>query len=86
MVEAETAFRAALALDPSLVTARYNLGVTLLKMSRDAEGRAALTAYLTEPDGKAPDVATARRLVENLAGPARTMRRTIRPPRSMGAR
>jgi thiol-disulfide isomerase/thioredoxin len=62
--EAEEEFRAALALDSTLVVARYNLGIALMRQSRDAEGAAELKAFLdTGPRG--PEAATAARFLEN---------------------
>jgi thiol-disulfide isomerase/thioredoxin len=62
--EAEAAFRAAIELDPTVITTRYNLGFTLLKRSKDDEGKAVLAKFV-EDAGGAPDVASARRLIEN---------------------
>jgi thioredoxin-like negative regulator of GroEL len=62
--EAEDDFRAAMARDPTLGIARYNLGVALMRQSRDEEGATELKAFLdTSP--RAPDAAEARRFIEN---------------------
>ena len=62
--EAEEEFRAAFALDSTLVVARYNLGVALMRQSRDEEGAAELNAFLdARPRG--PEAAEAARFLEN---------------------
>jgi thiol-disulfide isomerase/thioredoxin len=62
--DAETEFRAALALPQPLPITQYNLGLTLLKQSRDDEGKAALQAYM-DMGLKTPEADLARRMVEN---------------------
>jgi thiol-disulfide isomerase/thioredoxin len=47
--QAEREFRAALALTTALPVAHYNLGVTLLREERDAEGAREIQAYLKNP-------------------------------------
>lgn len=63
--EAEKAFRQVLERSQGKVNAaRFNLGVTLLRMERDSEGVALLKEYLArEPDGKSAE--EARALVDN---------------------
>ena len=63
--EAEKAFRQVLERSQGQVNAaRFNLGVTLLRMERDSEGVALLKEYLArEPNGKSAE--EARELVEN---------------------
>lgn len=61
---AETAFRQALAMEGASPIIRYNLGVTLLQLNRDAEGIAEIEQYIkSQPKGTTLD--TARRMVEN---------------------
>ncbi len=64
LVEAEAAFRTAFDLAPTVVAAKYNLGVTLLRQGKDDEGKAVLAQYV-ELNTPGPDLATARRLIEN---------------------
>ncbi len=63
--EAEKAFRQALERSQGKVNAaRFNLGVTLLRMERDSEGAVLLKEYLArEPEGKSAE--QARELVKN---------------------
>ncbi|MFL6260083.1 MAG: redoxin family protein [Thermoanaerobaculia bacterium] len=62
---AEQAFRKALELSEGKVNAiRFSLGVTLLQMSRDAEGVALLKEYLEKGPGSA-DAEIARKLIAN---------------------
>lgn len=62
---AEQAFRKALELSEGKVNAiRFSLGVTLLQMSRDAEGVALLKEYLEKGPGVA-DAEIARKLIAN---------------------
>jgi peroxiredoxin len=62
---AEKAFRQALELSEGKVNAvRFSLGVTLLQMSRDAEGVALLKEYLEKGPGAA-DAEIARKLIAN---------------------
>lgn len=64
LVQAERAFRGALAADGSNVRAHFNLGYVLLRQGRDAEGIAELREYLAgEPSGGPSD--QARWLVED---------------------
>jgi len=65
--EAETVFRAALAANESLVAARLNLGIALLKMGRDEDGLRELKAYV-EIAPPSPEVENARKM---LADPRR---------------
>lgn len=62
--DAEAEFRAALALRDVPPIAQYNLGLSLLKQSRDEEGIAALKAY-TDSGAKTPEVDLARGMIEN---------------------
>ena len=47
--EAEGEYRQALSLDPKESVARFALGMLLLQEGRDAEGTAALNAYVSGP-------------------------------------
>src|SRR5436190_16330035 len=79
--DAEVEFRAALAANESLVAARMNLGLVLLKMLRDDEGLRELRAYLDHaPDAPAAD--TARRFIED----PRRARETFAPEFSFTSR
>lgn len=61
---AEAVFRQALVLEGAPPIIRYNLGVTLLQLSRDDEGLVELKQYIQlEPRG--PFIETARKMVEN---------------------
>ena len=62
--DAEVEFRAAIALPQAPPIAHYNLGLSLLKQSRDEEGAAALKAY-TAFGLKTPEVDLATRMIEN---------------------
>jgi thiol-disulfide isomerase/thioredoxin len=62
--EAETEFRTALAADESLVSARLNLGIALLKTGRDPEGIRELKTYVETSTSKA-EVEKARRMIED---------------------
>ena len=62
--EAETAFRAALAADGTLLISQFNLGIALLRQGRDEEGIAELNAFV-EAAPNAPEVAEARRFLDN---------------------
>ncbi len=62
--EAEGVFRQGLALNAELPILHYNLGVTLLRESRDAEGIAELKKYIQlQPDGS--DAGTASKMIDN---------------------
>jgi thiol-disulfide isomerase/thioredoxin len=60
--EAETVFRTALAANESLIAARLNLGIALLKMSRDAEGIGELKTYVASAPAS-PEVDNARKMI-----------------------
>lgn len=62
--DAEAEFRAALVLPEAQPITWYNLGVVLLKQSRDPEGIVALQAYL-DSGARAPEIALAKRMIEN---------------------
>ncbi len=62
--DAEAEFRAALALRGAPPIVHYNLGVSLVKQSRDEEGIAALKAY-TGLGLNSPETDLARRIIEN---------------------
>jgi thiol-disulfide isomerase/thioredoxin len=62
--EAEAEFRAALALPGAAAMTKYNLGVTLLRQERDAEGLPLLQAFV-ESGVKAAEMETAKRMIEN---------------------
>lgn len=62
MREAEAAFRAALDADSTLVLARYNLGVTLMRQGRDQDGAAELKTFI-EVAGHAAEAAEATRMI-----------------------
>jgi thiol-disulfide isomerase/thioredoxin len=62
--DAEADFLAAIAADPSLLAAQLNLGITLLKVGRDEEGRRALQAYVDRaPAG--PEARNAAKMIED---------------------
>jgi thiol-disulfide isomerase/thioredoxin len=61
--EAEREFRAALELSTNLTISHYNLGTTLLKQKRDAEGVEQLKLYL-QLVGEGSTAEEARRLIE----------------------
>ena len=72
--QAEKAFRKVLELsDGKINAARLNLGFTLLRLSRDAEGIPLLKEYL-EKDPHAPSAEAARELIEN---PVRARKRLL---------
>jgi thiol-disulfide isomerase/thioredoxin len=62
--DAEAEFRAALALKDAPPITHYNLGIALLKQSRDEEGIAALKTF-TDSGAKTPEVDLARGMIEN---------------------
>jgi thiol-disulfide isomerase/thioredoxin/Tfp pilus assembly protein PilF len=62
--DAETEFRAALQLAQAPPITHYNLGLTLLKQSRDDEGKAALQIY-RDFGLSTPESDLARRMIEN---------------------
>jgi thiol-disulfide isomerase/thioredoxin len=64
LTEAESDFRAVLALSDRLPAARYNLGVVLLRANRDEEGVRELKTFLTL-GGRSADVEEAKRMIEN---------------------
>jgi thiol-disulfide isomerase/thioredoxin len=61
---AEGDLRQALELRPDLTTVRYNLGLVLLKMGRDADGVAEMREFLSR-DPNASGAAEARRMIAN---------------------
>jgi peroxiredoxin len=61
--ESEEEFRAALALDPSQVNTRFNLGFVLLRQERDADGIAELNSFIAAPGADSRLVAKARECV-----------------------
>ena len=74
MKQAEQEFRRVLELSGGKAnTARYNLGMALLKQSRDAEGVALLKEYV-EKEPNARDAETARKMIEN---PLRSRKRIV---------
>ena len=62
---AETELRAAVALGGAPPIAWYNLGVVLLKQSRDDEGKEALQQYLERRPTEMPEIDLARGMIEN---------------------
>ena len=62
--DAEAEFRSALVLPEAPPIAWFNLGVMLLKQSRDQEGIVALQAYI-DTGARAPEVDLARKMIEN---------------------
>lgn len=76
--EAETAFRAALETYADLVTARYNLGVTLLRQEKDSEGIAELKMFV-ERAGDAAEAPEAIRFIDD----PRRARENFAPPFSI---
>jgi thioredoxin-like negative regulator of GroEL len=74
LVPAEKAFRQVFEMsDGKINSARFNLGVTLLQMSRDEEGVALLKEYL-EKGGETADGEVARKLIAN---PMRARKRMV---------
>jgi thiol-disulfide isomerase/thioredoxin len=67
MREAETEFRAALAANATLASARYNLALTLMKLDRDEEGLREMQIYVDRAPG-GTDTTNAKRI---LADPRR---------------
>jgi cytochrome c biogenesis protein CcmG/thiol:disulfide interchange protein DsbE len=61
--EAEQEFREVLAIDPAQWTAQLNLGITLLKQERDADGIAELSKYIAMPGANPQRIAEARRMI-----------------------
>jgi thiol-disulfide isomerase/thioredoxin len=62
--DAETEFRSALQIPEAPPIAWYNLGIALLKQSRDQEGTAALQAYV-DSGARAPEIDLAKKMIEN---------------------
>ncbi len=62
--DAEAEFRSALVMAEAPPIAWYNLGVVLLKQSRDAEGLVALQAYI-DSGVRAPEIDLAKKMIEN---------------------
>jgi thiol-disulfide isomerase/thioredoxin len=62
---AEADFRAALALDETLVIARYNLATALLRQLRDDEGIPELRTFVERAPTTMGEVAEAKRVLEN---------------------
>jgi thiol-disulfide isomerase/thioredoxin len=62
--DAETEFRSALLLPEAPPIAWYNLGIALLKQSRDVEGTAALQAYV-DSGARAPEIDLAKKMIDN---------------------
>jgi cytochrome c biogenesis protein CcmG/thiol:disulfide interchange protein DsbE len=63
--EAEEELRAAVALEPALPGARYDLGVILLRQERDSEGLAEMNAVLAMPATDSTMAIEARRMIVN---------------------
>jgi thiol-disulfide isomerase/thioredoxin len=63
LVEAEAAFKAALAGNPELHSAQLNLGITLLKMGHDADGVRELKVYV-ERAPRGPESENALKMIE----------------------
>jgi|SRR5579864_446809 len=80
LAEAETAFRTAVAQDPSCTECGFNLGYVLLKESKDAEGVAALKAVLPQLKGTPRE----REVERFIADPARA-RKDFAPEFSLRA-
>ena len=64
LADAESDFRAVIALSDRFPAARYNLGVVLLRANRDEEGIRELKAFL-DAGGRTADVEEAKRMIEN---------------------
>jgi thiol-disulfide isomerase/thioredoxin len=62
--EAEQEFRTVLTLTTALPIAHYNLGLVLMKQTRDQEGLAELRTFLDKA-GAAPEAAAAKRFMDN---------------------
>ena len=63
--EAEEELRAAVALEPALPGARYDLGVILLRQERDSEGLAEMNAVLAMPATDSSMAIEAQRMIVN---------------------
>jgi len=63
--EAADDFHSALALNPSLSIAHYNLGIAFLKMRWDEAGIAEMKIYVSLSDASPANVAQARRIIVN---------------------
>jgi thiol-disulfide isomerase/thioredoxin len=66
--ESEAETREALATDPGMLIAHFNLGIVLLKQERDADGIAELNSFIASPGADAKTISEARRAI---ADPAR---------------
>ena len=62
--EAEQEFRTVLSLTDTLPIAHYNLGIVLMKQTRDQEGLAELRTFLDKA-GASPEAASAKRFIDN---------------------
>lgn len=62
--EAEAALRSALELSGDISIIRFNLGVVLIRLHRDAEGIEQLRQFVARASGS-PNLAEARRIIEN---------------------
>jgi thiol-disulfide isomerase/thioredoxin len=65
LAEAETAFRKALENFSESKIVHFNLGVTLLRLNREAEGIRELKAYVEDAGDESESVEAARKMVEN---------------------
>jgi thiol-disulfide isomerase/thioredoxin len=63
--EAEAELRSAIALEPSLAVAHFNLGMVLLKQERDTDGLAEMKTFLTLPVAKPSMASEARKIIAN---------------------
>jgi thiol-disulfide isomerase/thioredoxin len=63
--EAEAELRNAIALEPSLAVAHFNLGMVLLKQERDTDGLAEMKTFLTLPVAKPSMASEARKIIAN---------------------
>ena len=65
LAEAEAAFRKVLEADPEFGLARFNLGVTLIRLNREAEGLQELKAFVENSDEGSDAAKEAQKMIEN---------------------
>jgi thiol-disulfide isomerase/thioredoxin len=65
LAEAETAFRKSLDASAESKIVHFNLGITLIRLNREAEGLRELKAYVEDADEDSEYVEEARKMIEN---------------------
>lgn len=65
LAEAETAFRKSLEASAESNIVHFNLGITLIRLNREAEGLRELKAYVEDADDDSEYVEEARKMIEN---------------------